>query len=109
MCHSTMKIPGDGPHLCVDDISGRPVMSSIAQLEALSNELNVLMLSEGDVSLNDFYNLVGLPTLPFFDNFGWNARDRISIRFTGKLSDEGEPAVLFHFAPLPMADVMGRV
>ena len=104
-----MEVPGDGPHLCVDDITGRPIMSSIPLLESRVSEMNVLLLSEGEVSLNDFYNLVGLPTIPFLDQFGWNARDPISIRFTGKILDDGQPAILFYFSPLPMTSFVARM
>jgi len=105
----TMEVPGDGPHLCIDEITGRPLMSSIPQLERDANELNVHMLSEGDVSVNDFYNLIGLPTLGFFEDFGWNSRDPIRLHFDAKLMDDGQPAIVFSFRTPPKLDFMARM
>lgn len=91
----------DGTELCYDDWSGRYFMGSMNKLEGAINDVNRLLIDNGDVSLNDFYQYVGLPDIPMGQSFGWSGAEKIEARFGGVTAKDGRPAISiwFHKAP----------
>ena len=88
--------------LCFDAISGRYFTSDIEKLKKAENELNKRMLSEMYISLNEFYNEIGLSGNDIGNNLGWNIDDGlIDLHFSSQLADDGRPCVVvdYHIAP----------
>lgn len=67
---------GTGDTLCYDAICGRYFTSSIEKLKSALNELNMTLVEDGFVSLNQYYDLIGLPDGTLGDDLGWNMNDR---------------------------------
>jgi hypothetical protein len=90
----------EGTELCYDDWSGRYFMSSMPRLEAAINDVNRQLIDEGDASLNDFYDRIGLPEIPMGRSFGWSGV-KIEGRFGAVTAKDGRPAISiwFHEAP----------
>ena len=87
--------------LCFDAISGRYFTSDIEKLKKAENELNKRMLSEMYISLNEFYNEIGLSGNDIGNNLGWNIDDGlIDLHFSSQLADDGRPCVVvdYHIA-----------
>ena len=55
----------------------------------------------GYVSLNDFYDEIGLDHTSVGDDLGWNTDKLIDINFSSQLNDNGEPSVVLDYAVVP--------
>lgn len=75
---STVLETGNGDTLCYDAICGRYFKSSIEKLKSALNELNMELVQDGYVSLNQYYDLIGLPDGMLGDDLGWSVNDNYS-------------------------------
>lgn len=91
-----------GNTLCYDGISGRYFKSDIEKIRKIENELNRRMISEMYISLNDFYDEVGLPHVDLGEDLGWNVdRGFIELDFSSQLSDDGTPCLVINYKVVP--------
>lgn len=99
-------VTGNGKTLCFDPISGRYFMCSIETIKRAENTLNKQMLHEisGYVSLNEFYDEIGLDHTSVGDDLGWNTDQLIDIQFSSQLNDNGEPSVVLDYLVAPKYD-----
>lgn len=99
-------ITGNGKTLCFDPISGRYFMCSIETIKRAENILNKQMLHDisGYVSLNEFYDEIGLDHTSVGDDLGWNTDKIIDIDFSSQLNDNGEPSVVLDYLVAPKYD-----
>lgn len=93
-----------GTVLCFDAHSGRYFRSSTNHLRRVENELNATIINESSVSLNEFYERVGLPTNAMGDQLGWKLGHQIELQFTTRLSESEEPCVVVDFIVEPIPD-----
>lgn len=94
----------DGGHvLCRDEYSGRYFKSSVEEIRRAENDINKRIIQEGDVSLTDFYELIGLPRTSHSDDLGWNTDEFLEINFSTATTPDGKPCICFTFevAPFP--------
>ena len=83
-------ITGNGDTLCYDAMSGRYFESSMEKLKSIQNDLNMRLINEMYISVNEFYEEIGLPTLKTYDDLGWNVnKGKISMRFDTQFSHDG--------------------
>ena len=99
-------VTGNGKTLCFDPISGRYFMCSIETIKKAENTLNKQMLHDisGYVSLNEFYDELGLDHTSVGDDLGWNTDQLIDIDFSSQLNDNGEPSVVLDYLVAPKCD-----
>lgn len=99
-------ITGNGKTLCFDPISGRYFMCSIETIKKAENTLNKQMLHDisGYVSLNEFYDELGLDHTSVGNDLGWNTNQLIDIDFSSQLNDNGEPSVVLDYLVAPKCD-----
>lgn len=107
LVESEVVITGTGTELMQDDWSGRYFMGSVANVEAAMNDLNRKLIEEGEVSLNDYYDLIGLPEIEMGTRFGWNGGDKPAARFGTAMSADGRPVISVWFRTKPK-DNLGR-
>lgn len=88
-------VAGDGEQLCLDYISQRYFKSDRETLRAAVNDLNEILNSCDYVSLNDFYDKIGLERTSIGDEIGWNvSRDGlIQLDITGDIAKDGRPCL----------------
>jgi len=88
---------GNGDVLCYDPLSGRYFKSDINKLKAAANDLNRQMLDEMRISLNELYEVIGLPCINVGEKLGW-AIDKnsncIEFDFSTHLAENGEPCLV---------------
>ena len=95
-------ITGNGDTLCYDTYAGRYFKSSIDKIKKAENELNRLMLKDMYVSLNEFYDELGLKHTKLGDDLGWNLDDGfIEIEFSSQLSEDGTPCLVINYTVSP--------
>lgn len=101
--NSEVIFTSKGDTLCLDVISKRYFKGDIDKIKRAENELNKRMLNEMYVSLNDFYNEIGLEQTGIGDDLGWNiSRDGlINLEFSSQLTEDDQPCVVidYHIAP----------
>lgn len=101
---SASLVVGDGDVLCYDSHSGRYFHSTVEKIKRAENELNRELLQEMWVSLNQFYDKIGLEGVKMGESLGWSADALIDIMFLGRLSEEGTPCVVIDYSLDPKFD-----
>lgn len=98
-------ITDKGDSLCYDHLSGRYFKSDIDKLKKSINELNNQMNKVFYISLNDFYDEVGLDHIELGDVLGWNLdKGLIELHFSPHLANDGTPCLALDFNHLPKYD-----
>ena len=94
-----------GNTLCYDSISGRYFKSDIDKIRKAENNINHMLLVGDYVSLNEFYNELGLDNTKLGDDLGWNIIDGlIEIQFSSQIADDGTPCIVIDYAIAPNRD-----
>lgn len=103
---NTVYDTGYGSTLCYDVISGRYFKSDIDKIKKAENELNHRMLSYEYISLNEFYDEIGLQRTSIGDDLGWNiGRDgMISLHFSSQLNENDVPCLVIDYQVAPRYD-----
>ena len=98
-------VTGNGTTKCLDYSSKRYFYSDIDKIKRAVNEINRQMLHEGYISLNDFYDELGLGTSKIYDRMGWNTDDGlIELHFSSQLDENGTPCLVIDFEVPPKYD-----
>lgn len=92
-----------GNTLCYDSISGRYFKSDKDKIDKAVNTVNKRMLHNTYISLNEFYDELGLPHNKLGDDLGWNVdRDSLlEIYFTSHVADDGTPCLVMEYEVAP--------
>lgn len=85
-----------------DAMGKRRFTSDIEAVRKIVNDLNFRMRNEMYVSLNDFYNELGLDNVPVGDILGWTIdKGLIEPTFDAVLDDDGTPCICVDFLTRP--------
>ena len=91
-----------GNMLCYDALSDRYFKTDIDRIKRVVNELNRRMVYDMYVSLNDFYNEIGLKTTKLGDDLGWNLDNGlIELDCTSALTEYDEPCLVINYLTRP--------
>lgn len=107
-------VTGNGQTLCLDPLSHRYFYSSKAKIDSAINKLNYAIntspFDNDGVTLNDFYEEIGLQGTATGDNLGWNLRTGIIEYHPGSQivpegeDHENEPCLVIEFTNPPRYD-----
>lgn len=96
-------LTGKGEHLCYDPMSGRYFKSDIEKVRSAINEINRRLLGDVYISVNEFYELLGLKPIELGDDLGWNVdKGYLDVHFTSDLADDGTPCLVLNYSVLPV-------
>ena len=101
---NTIIITEKGSTVCYDAISGRYFKSDKDKIQRAVNELNRGMMTDivGYVSLNEFYDELGLDHIAVGDDLGWNIDiGLIDIDFGSHLMGDGTPCLVMDYCVVP--------
>lgn len=109
MAHPESKaeiiMTGHGDTLCFDVESGRYYKSDIEFIKQSVNEFNKQMLSEMDMTLNDFYSFQDLPGIGAGGKLGWSVeKGLVEVEYSSQLTDLGTPCLVIDFRVGPAAN-----
>ncbi len=97
-------VTGGGESLCYDSISGRYFKSCMEKLKRAENEINRRLLGEMYISLNEFYDEIGLKNVDCGDILGWNTSNGfMEIRYTSTLAEDGTPCIVMNYTVMPVS------
>ena len=101
----TVIVSDKGNTLCYDTISGRYFKCDADKIRKAENILNKRLMSEAYVSLNEFYDLIGLPYTQIGFDLGWVFDgDMIEIEFSTCLSEDDIPCIVLDYSIEPKHD-----
>ncbi len=98
-----------GNTLCYDIMSGRYFRSGMDSLKGAICDLNFQMMDDVWVSLNDFYDIIGLNHTQNGDLLGWSVADgKIQARFSTQIAENGEPCLVLKYNMAPSYNYRSR-
>ncbi len=92
-----MIIVGNGTVLCCELYTNRYFRSDMESLRKAQNDINAMIISDLYVTLDEFYNLIGLPYTSKSSDLGWNFDKLMELQFSTVLSEGGEPCLAFDY------------
>ena len=104
---SNVLLVGDGDSLFYEPLSGRYFRTSWNRISKAANELNANALSDmcGEITLGDWYDILGLPSTDLDDELGWsieNGKDGIiDISIDSVLTPENQPCGSIRYNTVP--------
>ena len=98
-------VAGKGDTLCYDMYSGRYFNSDMDSINRVLNEINYKLMQDNIMSVNDFYDAIGLNPISTGYDVGWNVDEGlIRLYFSSTLTEDGQPCLAMHFDNLPRYD-----
>ena len=95
-------LTGKGSTLCYESLSGRYFESDMESIKHAVNVLNAQMLDDMYVSLNDFYDLIGLSYTDMGEKLGWSIDDGlVETSFSAKTTDYGQLCLVLDYSTQP--------
>lgn len=92
----------DGETLFHDSMSGRYFKSDTERVRQAVNNINSKALVNDYVSLNEFYQEIGLSPTVLGDEMGWRSDRLLEITFGATISDDGRPALDIDYLVAPL-------
>lgn len=103
--NNTIIMTGNGETLFFDAWSGRYFKSDIEKVKKAENLLNLNLRNENYISLNEFYDLIGLEHNELGYILGWSIdKGYVDINFTPEFTPETKPCIAIHFSNPPFYD-----
>lgn len=96
---------GTGSTLCLDLLSKHEFVSDIDKIKRVVNDLNYRMTAgmEMCISLNEFYQGIGVPTMGYGDQMGWRVDNGlIDVHFGSFITEDDIPCVTIEFLNPPV-------
>ena len=102
---SSVIITDRGNTLCYDAAAGRYFKSDIETIKKAVNEINRQMVYDNYVSLNEFYDKLGLDNTELGDELGWNLdHGLVEVDFSSQIADDGTPCIVVSYNVAPRYD-----
>lgn len=95
---------GNGDILCMDALSGQPFYSTMEKIRKAMNDTNYELMSSMFVTLNEFYERVGIKPNKMGEYMGWNTDHMIDLIFSSTITDDGRPCLVVSFRNEPMTE-----
>jgi Family of unknown function (DUF6353) len=86
-----------GHVLCCELYTGRYLRSDMESLRKAQNDLNAILISQIYASLDEFYDLVGLPYTSNSCMLGWDSDKFMELEFSTVVGQSGEPCLAFQY------------
>lgn len=94
-----------GNTLCYDVLSGRYFKSDIEKIKKAVNEINRQLTYDMYISLNEFYDELGLPHTKMGYDLGWNLDDGlVEPTFSSQIADDDTPCIVLDYVVAPKYD-----
>lgn len=88
----------EGDTLLYDIWSGRYFYGDRNTVDRMVNQLNQRLLADESISLNEFYEAIGLDCNKSGNEVGWNLNDGlIELRYSAQVASNGEPCLVIDF------------
>lgn len=89
---------GSGQVMCCELYTKRYFMSDMETLKRSLNEVNAMIITDLYVTLDTFYDMVGLPHTSHSNELGWDSGKLLELVFSTVLSEDGRPCIAFDYS-----------
>ena len=105
---NTIIMTDNGTELFLEPVSGRYFKSDMEKIRRIENECNKKMLHDinGYMSLNDFYDELGLEHSSIGYELGWNSYNLLEIDYIPQLLEDDKLCVVLEYTTGPKYDYM---
>lgn len=94
---------GNGDTLVYDSLSGRYFRSSMNSIESAVNSINKSLLNDYIMTLNEFYNELGVPTIGVGSLIGWKSdKELLEVSFESDVDQRGNPYLVLSYKNRPI-------
>lgn len=93
-------IGGRGEVLCCELRTRRYFKSDMETIRKAMNDVNAWVVHEGEVAMDEFYDLLGLEHTSESDRMGWDSDKLLDLKFSTTLAPGGEPCLAFDYTHL---------
>lgn len=97
-------ITGNGKSLFLDNFTERYFESDMESVRRAVNDINEQIFGQEYASLNDFYNLLGIKGSKLGEELGWAQTNKLDVRYSAALTDDGRACVVIDFRKEPIRD-----
>lgn len=87
-----------GTVLCCELYTGRYFQSDMETLRKAQNDLNEQLIQNDQISLEEWYHMIGLQSTSFASDVGWNSDKMMALEFTTVLTEDGRPCLAFSYS-----------
>ena len=95
-------LTGKGDSLFYDTVSGRYFKTDIEKLRRISHQINNDLVNEHFISLNNFYNELGLTSIALGDDIGWTlGGGALIIQFSAHLTEDEVACIALNYDVRP--------
>lgn len=96
-------VTGNGNTLCFDSFSGRAFKSDIESIRKAINEFNRMLLIRDWLSINDFYEMIGLDSIDMGNEMGWVVdRGMLDVKFYPKMDKNDQVYLVLEYKVQPI-------
>ena len=88
---------GTGQVLCCELYTHRYFKSDMEALRKAQNDINAMIVNGLYVTLDEFYDLIGLTHTSSSNELGWDSDRLLELRFTPVLAEGNEPCIAFEY------------
>lgn len=92
---------GQGTTWCLDKLTGRKFKSSAEHIRRAQNDANMALLGGGQISLNEFYDYLGLDNCSLGDIVGFDESNPVNISFSSALKGS-QPVLVLSYNVSPI-------
>lgn len=97
-------IVGNGDQLFYERHTDRYFMSTMHDVRKAVNDLNFRVLNQEYASLNEFYNMVGLKTIPQGEEFGWTSEHPLELDYSTQMTEDDRACVVIDYVRKPLGN-----
>ena len=96
-------VVGQGQVLCYDSLSGRYFRSDMETIRRSVNTMNQRLINETYISLNEFYDELGLRGTVLGEELGWDInKGYLTVDFSAQITpDTNEPCIVLNYQAYP--------
>jgi hypothetical protein len=88
---------GSGDILCLELYTGRYFNSNVETIRKSQNNINAVLNSRDEATLQDFYYMLGLPPTSDASHMGWNSDKLLDLQFSSVLAPDNRPCLAFSY------------
>nr|DAK10496.1 MAG TPA: hypothetical protein [Caudoviricetes sp.] len=97
-------VTGNGETMYCDSLSGRYFKSNTDDVKYAINKLNYQLRAEDNVSLNEFYDMLGLEHTKLGEELGWTSDNFVDVEFSAQLYNDKDPVIVLDYSIEPKPD-----
>lgn len=97
-------ITGNGKSVFLDSFTGLYFETDMESVRRAVNDINEQIFGQDSASLNEFYNLLGVKANKVGDELGWTQTNKLDLRYSSQLMDDGRACVVIDYRKEPIRD-----